>query len=631
MLWTILVGAAWPCGGGDYVVLDAPLVPADIHLSDWLASYDGYEFTPAPVTRFLYTVHPLNPAVYADLEGQVYGQTFGEAPALTAPSLDAFEAAVRANDRAKAHVAAVAVIDAVLGLPSTLAEPYAPLLRRPIEYLELEPTLGAVPAADLAAWFGSDTTKAPKSLAKVSDVRGMDAADAAATLRKAPTHARAASLRWLALRAAMTKDIPDGWSADDIRGRVDAATWRRLTDEARGWLATYPNHPLADLVRGKLLRLHYLQGDAAAAWQDAVDLHAHRPARAVAEMRFLVQQGVPPTHVDTSKLPLELAIALWDVAAMDEAAWTAAWTAAAASPHRVVLEERLLYALTVSDRGLPDAFPREPAAPSETWARLRLGLLARAGDATGALAQAALMKDDEFVGPIRAWAHLTRGEWVDAIRDPGIPQASRHYLVSVLADDDLLAVLSDDPDAAIAADARLTVALRRRAVTGRWDASPFAGIDPEKAALWKKASKIKDDLQAARFLREQAGEIFIGNDYEDVIFYRSLPTGTGTSRAPNLPFTPEQEWGLVQAWATRSFATYAALERYAAWLDRVDTGRPAAELVEARKVLDEADTAYNLLLNYGSYDSYTWGSVLPDSAPAQTIRRVGKDLRAKLP
>ena len=42
--------------------------------------------------------------------------------------------------------------------------------------------------------------------------------------------------------------------------------------------------------------------------------------------------------------------------------------------------------------------------------------------------------------------------------------------------------------------------------------------------------------------------------------------------------------------------------------------------------LGEADSAYNTLLNYGSSDTYAWGSVLPQSAEAVAVRRVGRAL-----
>ena len=134
----LAAGAAWACGGPDAALLDDPLLPAEAHLGAWLDGYDGYELNPAPITRFLYGLHASNPSVYADLETFAYGQALGDGAELAPPTLQAFEAALKAGDRAKAHAAAVAVVNQILDLPSALAEPHAALLRRPIEYLELE-------------------------------------------------------------------------------------------------------------------------------------------------------------------------------------------------------------------------------------------------------------------------------------------------------------------------------------------------------------------------------------------------------------------------------------------------------------------------------------------------------------
>lgn len=136
-------------------------------------------------------------------------------------------------------------------------------------------------------------------------------------------------------------------------------------------------------------------------------------------------------------------------------------------------------------------------------------------------------------------------------------------------------------------------------------------------------------------MRAQAGRIFLDRGYEEVVFYRSLPMrtwGDGPARAAGLPFSEAQEAEAIRAWATRSFATWEALQAYAEWLGALDVARlKGADLTEARRVLDEADTAYNALLNYGSYDSYAWGTFLPDSEPAKTVRRVGRALRQRIP
>jgi hypothetical protein len=65
LLSVLFSSPAAACGGGWVFDLDAPLVPTERHLDDWLAGWDGYEVTPPPFTRFLYAVHGEDPGMYA--------------------------------------------------------------------------------------------------------------------------------------------------------------------------------------------------------------------------------------------------------------------------------------------------------------------------------------------------------------------------------------------------------------------------------------------------------------------------------------------------------------------------------------------------------------------------------------
>lgn len=613
VLSLLLSSAALACGGPDSAHLTEALEPASSHVDAWLYSgAEGWEWEPLPVTRFLYAF-PVS-----DVEATDPARAFRDA--LAVGDLDAADRAARA------------IVEAVMDAPAS-DESYQEELRLAVEFIEVRPTLDKTPKPAIAAWFAStsaSTTGLPSALQAIAPVRVLGASGKAIKLDA--KHPRAASLRWLALREALKTDIPNGWTREELRAAAPKG-FGGLMAQTDAWLRDFPDHPLADYVRLKKLRLLYLSDDEDAAWALLLEMYPRHPDRVAAEMRFLVLQGLTSSTLDPLAIPLEVALGNAESRPLSNREWDVLWRKTEVEPDAawaLAAQERLLL-LAYRERrsgaaSLPDAFPAKPAAPSETWAKLRLGAVMLDGRADDAAKQLALLDPkDAMVAPLTARLHLDRGAWADAIRTPGLDPAAARYLIRIAAPHEVAAALIDDPDPALRWEARLTVATRKLAKDGDWDAGArlLAAVDSDRATRWHQAGALsrasgqEATLAYARFLRDNGGQLLAGNDYDDVLFYRSLPE----------PQSPE-----TVAWLTRSFSTWYAVGAYAKWLDRVDVARVSGgELARARQVLDEADRTYNTLLNYGSGEYYAWGSVLPTSEPAVTIRRVGKALRAKAP
>jgi hypothetical protein len=286
---------------------------------------------------------------------------------------------------------------------------------------------------------------------------------------------------------------------------------------------------------------------------------------------------------------------------------------------------------------LPAAFPAEPAARSPLWARLRLAALLEADRIDEAALQAPLTEDDPLTAPMRAQIALVKGDWLVAIHTRDLDPDSIRYLIRVLAPPEVLESLIDDADEGIRWEARLAIASRQLADGGRWKdgARWLDPVDPERAALWRQADKLSRSnappkkLAYARFLAAHGGQVFVGRDHDEVVWYRSLPLhgppqpDRWTPQRVGLSISPQAEWDATAAWLQRSFVTWYAIEAYADWMEQVE-GTPAAEGPTGQLALREADAAYNALLNYGSGDFYAWGVLLPDSEPARQIRQFGR-------
>lgn len=623
------------CGGAFYMVLDAPRRSEGYHLSEMLYGSDPYgEYRPE-LLDFLYPLRGSAPEAYATLDNVLQNYSYDETPpdpepgyASTRARLADYEAALSKGDLGAMRDAAAALVEEILDLPAPVAEPFAAELRGPVELLELGAALDGVPVRELQSYLYGATPTHPLLIA-ASQVRGLDPSKATALLASSPSHPRRASLRWLSMRHRAAVDIPDGWDASEIAERIDPVKHRALIDGADQWLKDYPKHPLADYVRLYKLRLHYLRGEADPAWAILFDLYERHPVRAANEMRFLDRQHVPvPSSADLSALPPEVAAALLPEV-IDPSLWSALWQRSASEPGpwALPLQERLLLSLARSEGPLDlaryAAFPQAAAAPSETWSRLRALVVLKAGRSDLARDQLALLPvADPWTANLRARLDLEAKNLVGAASQPGLPADVMQYLVRIEATDEDLLRLADSSDTAVAWEARL--ALSTKAIADRGDykraAKLMSKVDPERAALYTQARSLTRSRGAgaavdrAHFFREKAGLIFASND---VYWYRSLPVDS--------PLDPA-----ITSWLTRSFATYYALVAYADWLSRLDVASlDAFELTHAREILREADDTYNLLLNYGSSDGYAWGQILPNSPPAVTIRKVGKEIRAR--
>jgi hypothetical protein len=615
------------CGGPDWADVRAAMRPGHEHV---LASlYPWEEEAVVPVTRFLHGLRPTDPALYTALDEALIGAPFDADPGgYVGRATAAMRSALAAGDLDAARVAAEAAVEAIMDLPSPLAGEHGPALRLAVEFIEVRRLL--TPSLSVAAWFSR--LDAPPPDAAWARVRHADLA----ALPADPRHPRAASIRWRQLQEALRVGIPDGWSPEDLRAAAPQG-FGALQAQLDAWLRDFPRHSLADLARLKKVRLHYLAGEDAEAWALLLELYPRHPARVANELRFLIRQGHVPSDLDLAAHPDALAASLAPLVPWDPAAWDTLWTRATApSAWGLAAQERLLLAAVTARAGghpLPAAFPSTAAAPSETWARLRLGALLADGRDADALAQLALLPDDALMPPIRANLHLRAGDLAAAAATPGLDVDAARYLLRILATDAEVEALIDHP--VLGWDARVDLATRRLAVTGDWaqGAALLDPVDPERAARWREAGRLSANrspaglLATARFLRANAGELFIRADYDERVWYRALPSLTDPT--PDLwPDQPER----AAAWLRRSFATWRALQAYAAWLATLDVDRlRGRRLREARAVLDEADAAYNLLLNYGSWDGYAWGAIVRTSDEAHTIRTVGAALRARLP
>lgn len=633
--------AALACGGGEYANLDDALTPAVSHVDTWLFADAWMGGEADPLTDFLYTASAQDPALF-DALNKAYGWEPAPAfPGAVDKADGVFHAALVRGDYDGALNAAKEVVEGVLDLPVVLAESHTEQLRLAVEFIEVRGSLGNAAPAAVAAWFASTTASTagvPAQLSAIAAVRTTTPEQAAKLTQV--KHVRAASVRWLAIRHALQTGIPNGWSAEDIRTAAPGG-FGALDAQLDAWLRDFPTHPLADYARLKKVRLAYLAGKNDAAWTLIADQYTRHPARAADELRFLYAQGALPSADVVRKLPPELAAGLVVDVPVGDATWNALWQQTEAhkdAPWAVRVQERLMLAALKAvaespTAGLPSAFPAAAARPSDAWMRIRTAALMQAGRFDDARAQLKLAPAEPFYAPLSAQLALEAGDWVSAIRTPGLDGDAMRYLVRVLAPVEVLQQLVDDPDVGIRWEARVSIASRQLADTRDWAAGAalLEPVDAERAALWRKADALskgtsfKKRVAFARFLASNGGHLLMNNDHGDVVWYRSLPfsapyqEGAYAPDRAGLHILPADEWAATEAWLKRSFSTWYAVNVYA---DALASGGRSAG-VAGGQALQAADTSYNTLLNYGSGDYYAWASILPDSAAAHKIRDFG--------
>ena len=633
-------GALHPCGGPESYPIDAPLAPPHSYL-EGLVEQDLYTGERRPEVRFLYPFLVARPEAFGALWELAYGPDVGP-PGLPDSSLVVKDSgglglatALDRGDLAGAEHEARAIVERVLDMPATQADRYQLAFRRAIELLELRDSLAKAPAGDLAG-----------TLARLrSPLESLPRSEMAAFAAAHPNHPRAPSLRYVGIQEAMKSGIADGWP-EDVAKNTPPDEWARLAGLVDRWLADYPRHPLADLVRLTRVRLFHLQRRDQDAWRVALGLYPRRPARALGEMRFLLLTGylsgldslVFDPSVDP---PLRVAL-LGEIpaGAVSAAEWGRLWKFAAdhrEEPWAETLEERLLRKVAEwpDTTPLPPGFPGATSGPPDRlrgqteWGYFRALALLRAGDAAGALAQTEAPGMPADAAPLRVQLQLRRGAWSQALNDPKLDPYARQYLVWVLAPDSVLASMAK-ADGPAAPEARLARAVRARRRDG-WAEGVrlIQGADSAMVTRWRRAARLAADtsldglLAYARFLAATPNLYFAltpRHAWFRSVEYRRTALLASERRGPwVLPWRADGERAAIERHYLDTSAEYEALGAYAAYLDRAPPRTPGYAAV-----VREADRLYNGMINWDHTDPGFWAKLLPGSPEAQAIRRAGR-------
>ncbi|MBK6306285.1 MAG: hypothetical protein IPF47_11470 [Gemmatimonadetes bacterium] len=653
-LLVALAVPVYPCGGPEFYEIDAPLLTADAHLQA-VEVVDDFDFRPRAELRFLYPFLAAGTPRASAMWSHAYADGAWNRPAkldtLEALSLDgpvaAFERAGGRGDARELSRTARALVDAALDLPAVVADEYQPSVRRAVEALELLAAPGGASAltpAVVQRLYSADSLPAP-------DMRALPAlAQEALTVRALardslpawgeahPQSARAGSLRFVALQLAMKRGIPDGW-AHDIRDSVPAERWRDFSAMHDAWMRRFPQHPLAPWVTLSRLRLAFLAGDTATAWNTALAMYGAHPPRALDEMRYLLRQSMYPPSLDDPRIDDVLRAALLGEVRIDGERWRREWdrAATASAPWAFATRDRLMWHAARDSTNalrLPPASLRAPAAAlTPLGGVLRLVALVRAGRISEAIAQAdSLGRDslasDSLVAPMRIQLLLAARRWRDALDAPGIDPSARQYLVRVLAP--------------IRCWCRSRVAAtpcsRSRRGAPRPRVSRRSGRGAPAPRPWGRASRRRPRRgDASNRSRPTARspvdsplratcartEVVLGNDK---VWYRSLnwrlrSVGDTVYRGfnPILPWSADDETRAIGRHFRDGFEMYHAIKGYADFLARAprsDARRAAA--------LREANLTYNWLVNWDNNNSPFWADALEAEGIGRTIRQAGR-------
>ncbi len=642
----------FPCGGGEFYPIDAALYSTETLFSRIIApeSVLGGPQIPKELW-FLYPFKLTKPDEIAELWRECY-EGGASSPAVDGPD--------RLNSmmnilRDRAPIAAVgearAIVDHVLDMPVGQANVNQEEVRRAVELVELQPYLKGVDRDLVTRFFSRDeaiesSAALPPELKEALEIRRMARADMGEYAKQHPASPRIASLRFVAVQEAMHHDIPDGWQFEIARA-MTPDDWKRLEALHDSWLADFPDHPLADLVRLSKVRIYWYQGDARA-WSTLFDLYPRHLPRLLAEMRYLKGGILPREFLNHPHVDPLLQTALLLDAGADQSMWSSLWKlseARATEPWAINLQERLLKVAgdrVASWKSLPQGFPEKPSNPTRLWGRLRLVALYKAGRLDKFEEQDRTLGADADLAAFRARILLMHGEPLRAAQVEKLDPLARSYLVRVMLDEKSLVAAAQTPDAALRAEATLTRAVRR-AAQGDWKggADLLRDTDPEKAALWTEvAGKAADRssrgrLAWARFLRDNDGKLLFGVDkvWDRSVCGRArvlaLPEDPRNNvtlyeryNSPDLPWTKEEEITAIRRHLDGSSETFLALQAYAAWLSSVNLkDRDVGE------ALKEADTVYNRLINWPYVTESCFNDALKGSDAAATLRRVGRQIR----
>ena len=632
------------CGGSMVFTVDGPLIPATAFAERALYPLlDLLESTARDEVRFLPGLLRADSIRFAGLigrpplEGPWWDTT--TRTRVAEPAAVALDAAWRRGDLDGAVRAAGEVVGTIMSLPFYPDSARDAVMRRAVETIEIAPTLRAIPAAGRAQAF--ERAAAP--------FRGISFDSLPMLAARAATSPRRASIEYAALRGAVRRDIPDD-TRDAIVKQVPAARWDSLHAAHRRWLATYPDHPYAALVRFSRLRLFFLAMQADSAWATAFALYPQYPARTAAEMRYMLLTLTPPPGrvLTDARVPLEVRTALVGNLRPSASEWSALMREASSRGRDRLgesLEERLLGMLasdTVAATPLPDGFPAWRATATPLWRYLWAVNMLRAGrvdDAMPFVSVPITARDDTLLARdaamLTARLHLQRRSWRAAAGTPGLDEWTRRYIVRVLVPDSVMASIRAGSSREAAREARLVLAVRA-AQAGRWAdaAAEVRAVDARRSALYARIGGLAGDtvsdaglLRFADALAGAHGQLFFeasryyyrGMMYRDYTLY---PRWQGDSaKVWDLPWSKETERARMFQSLRDGAERYLALKAYVSYL-----GRPGLTVAQRRSAVRAADRVYRGLLatDPSRVGEGYWADSLPVSAEARTIRAAGR-------
>ena len=649
---------AFGCGGPATYDLDTPMHSLDQLFEQLLTSVDAYDVVTRDEFLFLYPFRLEKPKEINPLWTMVY--TY-KAPAFSPPSSELFTSAIRNGDWKGAEGEAIRIVNQVLDMPAVVADKYQLQFIQALEFLEVRPLFQKINPALIksALWHSSsaaENRKFPSELQDVLEVRNLDRQKVDEIIKAKPHHPRIATLRFVSLRNEFARKIPDGWP-DDIRKKVRKETWREFEQSVDLWLKDYPQHPLADLVLLWKLRVYYFEGNNQLAWKLLMSVYPRRLLRVLYEMRYLLLHGSYPNgSLDTIKDPLLFTAVLHSVN-IDSEQWGRWWQVSEqyrSHAWATNLQERLLEKSIHEARlgKLPPLFPKEPRNSTPLWGKLRALALMEAGQWDDAGKQLFSLSPDGEQAILAAAYHLRRGKTALAVQIIDLPEHIRHYLIRVILNDEALRGLTTSKNRIVRQEALIEQGVRL-AEKGKWAEAAICiqTIDAAHAELWKRAAMLSKETSAAgrlhwaRFLRDNNGKLFYGNDsawYRSVNFrYRHIirdqqevvkrprettqqnnaKNGGGNitrSSSDALPWTQQQEQDAIMQHLTRTAEMWSALRAYVEWLS---TAKPSQQM---SAVVREADVCYNWLINWDSTNSDFWENYLRDHPVVKQLRDAGK-------
>ncbi len=631
---------AFPCGGSEVYFVDGPLVPARYMGGRALSPMADVENVQRDEVRFLPGLLRADSVKFAPLIGRspmrlAWYDTVTK-PRVVGPSDAALHAAWARGDIDAAKREAASIVARIMSMPADMDSSRDVALMRAVETIELAPIVAREPVAMRGAAF--------TRLATPFRTLALDSLPVLA--QRDPTAPRRASFEYAALRIAMRDQIPNA-SREELRTQMTPSQWNALHAQYNDWLQKYPTHPYAGLVKFSRLRLFYLASQTDSAWATAAALYDVYPARAAAEMRYLLVTGMlpPQSFLLETSIPIELRASLVGNLTPSRAAWSALMAQSLrqpTAPWAENLQERLLASIAVADStvtALPESFPAWRATASPMWRymwALSMVRVRRANDAAAFARVPLTAKQDSLLAPeaalLSARIHMLRGAWSAAVSVPTLDEWTRRYILRVLAPDSVATALVASANRNVARDARLVVATRA-AHQGKWDdaAAAVRSVDAARAARYARIGVLaRDTVSNAGLLRfaRAAGALHGQLFYESTrLFYRGMVSRDyelsdgRPAEAWELPWSRADERRRMYAYLRSSAERYVALRAYASYL-----GRPGVSAAERRVSVREADRMYLGLI--GTDPSRTnegyWRDSLPGSAEARVLRRAGR-------